>query len=198
MRLCLEVRQHEELTTGVIRRSRPTTQETTGSEQIERALCMCVCRCAGGSGKSEGLGPAMGWSVSKLGLRKVPHSVWGWGGGRLYQQPQGSVSPGASNCGDPAAATGRAECPSPAAGGIHMLHIYTFFLLPDLHPGQPERGTAEGYRCRACRCCPVWLVMYMYICVLYVCVCLWEYRISPATGWTRGPGAAAASPPSSC
>ena len=71
--------------------------------------------------------------------------------------PQGLICPGASNWedSDPGAANGQAECLSPVAGGIHVMHahvharvcVHVSFPLLDLPHNQPLRGIGCGHWC---------------------------------------------------
>lgn len=78
---------------------------------------------------------------------------------------------------------GTSYCLSPAAGGIHIVHMYmctdVYFTHMDLPPDQPERGTGQSPR--DCLCFKVLTVsicadkhvqLSVYVLCTCVCVCV--------------------------
>ena len=121
------------------------------------------------------------------------------------------VYPGPSNWGhwDRGAATRQIQCPSPAAGGIHLVYTYLCIFISKYLFCSAREGSRGGHWYCLCLCdCSVCLSVisvarqvHVYGCV-YTCApqayACQEYMISLVTGWTWGHEAMVALPLSGC
>lgn len=125
-------------------------------------VSVCV-RCVSKSKATEGLVPwgarrvlAKSLCASACSFVSVCNSLYLQGAG-LW--PQGLVCPCTSNwrAWDPRAATGQPEYLSPAAGGTHIVHKYTYIHMyicnyEQICPPLSERGSGWGSWCCVCSC----------------------------------------------